>query len=567
MLALFIAFVGSLQAQTVTIGTGTTTVAGTNGVPIYRSGTTSTFHHSKSIQLLTAAQLSAAGLMNGSSITAWGYNKTNNGTPSGANGWTLNVYLKNSSNTTLASGTSWTTMISGATLGYTATITSANMPSATGYWMWPISGFTYTGGAIECYIEWFPATTMVSPMTTNTFSWQYTAAGNQAMGTSSATAIPGTQATWTTQARFYNTQITASCLAPTAVTSVIPDCGNNQFSLSVNVTALNGAPSVTVQSDNGNPGGPYSNVGVGTYLLGPYPNGTNVTVTVVHDGSAVCNLVNSGFTYDCATVGRNALSFDGVNDLVNCGAGSTLNITGNTITLEAWIYPTAWRTNVFEGNIINKEGGNAGFMLRAGAGGTLNFALSRQVITPFTAGFTEINSAPGTLALNTWQHVAGTYDGTTMMFFLNGNPVTPVVAPTTGFLIQTTANPMVIGGWSTDASRCFPGKIDDARVWNVAQPPASILANKDLELCGDEAGLVAYYRMNQGIAGGNNAGLTSVTDQTINANNGTISGMNLAGPTSNWVLGKTDLSPCLVCSAPPNAGSITGTATACYGQV
>ena len=149
------------HAQTITIGTGTTTTTG-NGTPIYRSSSTSSFHHSKSIQLLTAAQLSGAGLTAGANITGYGYNKQNNGQPAGANGWTINVYLKNSSATTLASGTSWSTMISGAVLGYTATITSSNMPSATGYWVWPISGFTYTGGAIECYIEWFPATAMAS---------------------------------------------------------------------------------------------------------------------------------------------------------------------------------------------------------------------------------------------------------------------------------------------------------------------------------------------------------------------------------------------------------------------
>ncbi len=225
------------HAQTITIGTGTTTTTG-NGTPIYRSSSTSSFHHSKSIQLLTAAQLSGAGLTAGANITGYGYNKQNNGQPAGANGWTINVYLKNSSATTLASGTSWSTMISGAVLGYTATITSSNMPSATGYWVWPISGFTYTGGAIECYIEWFPATAMASPYTTNSFTWQYTTSGNQAMGTSSSTAIPSSQSSWTTQARFYNTQIdytTGPCTGTPSpgntTTSASPVCPSATFSL------------------------------------------------------------------------------------------------------------------------------------------------------------------------------------------------------------------------------------------------------------------------------------------------------------------------------------------------
>ncbi|HNB81708.1 MAG TPA: hypothetical protein PLP14_06375, partial [Chitinophagaceae bacterium] len=53
----------SFAQVTVTIGTGTSaSTAGTNGDPIYRSSTTSSFHHKKSIHLLTASQLSAAGI-------------------------------------------------------------------------------------------------------------------------------------------------------------------------------------------------------------------------------------------------------------------------------------------------------------------------------------------------------------------------------------------------------------------------------------------------------------------------------------------------------------------------
>ena len=166
VVVLFASINWTFAQTTVTIGTGTSTsTAGTNGDPIYRSSTTSSFHHSKSIQLLTASQISAAGIPSGANITQWGYNKVSTGNPSGSNSWTINVYLKNSSATSLASGTAWSTMISGATLGYTATINSSNMPNTTGYWLWPITGFTYTGGAIECYVEWFPAGTMTTPFT------------------------------------------------------------------------------------------------------------------------------------------------------------------------------------------------------------------------------------------------------------------------------------------------------------------------------------------------------------------------------------------------------------------
>lgn len=56
-------------------------------------------------------------------------------------------------------------------------------------------------------------------------------------------------------------------------------------------------------------------------------------------------------------------------------------------------------------------------------------------------------------------------------------------------------------------------------------------------LGGIKAGLVAYFGFNQGIAGGNNAGLATAIDGTSNKNNGTLYNFALNGNTSNWVSG------------------------------
>ncbi|TAF71273.1 MAG: hypothetical protein EAZ58_04460, partial [Flavobacterium sp.] len=157
---------------------------------------------------MTASQLAGASVSSGAAITQIGYNKTTTGRPSGSNSWTLRVYLKNVSNTSLATGTSWDGLISGATLAYTATINSTNMPNTTGYWMWPTTGFTYTGGGILCCIEWFPAGTMATPFTSAAFGWEYTSVSSaQAMGTSSSTSIAGTNSSWSTQNYSYNTRL------------------------------------------------------------------------------------------------------------------------------------------------------------------------------------------------------------------------------------------------------------------------------------------------------------------------------------------------------------------------
>lgn len=338
-LLVFVFLGTSIIAQTATIGTGTLTASGTNGTPIYRSSTTSSFHHSKSIQLITAAQLASAGVTGGASITGWGYNKQNNGAPAGANAWTLNVYLKNSANTVLASGTAWNTMISGATLAYTATINSSNMPAGTGYWVWPTSGFTYTGGAIEAYIEWFPATTMTSPFTTNSFLWQYTAAGNQAMGTSSNVAIAGTNSSWTTQARFYNTQInysTTPCSGQpnpgNTIASAATVCNGSNVNLSLqNPTTGSGVSYVWEHSDddvNWTPFGP--NAPSASFTMGTTPKYFHCIVSCSADPNpGISNSVlvgNSGLLSCYCVAQQTSCSGDGIinvvlNTLSNASAG------------------------------------------------------------------------------------------------------------------------------------------------------------------------------------------------------------------------------------------------------
>ena len=96
---------------------------------------------------------------------------------------------------------------------------------------------------------------------------------------------------------------------------------------------------------------------------------------------------------------QNALDFDGTDDKVDCGNDTSVQVSGKAITLEAWIYPTAWKTNAFDGNVINKEYNlsNYGYMLRVGAAGKLNFAIGDGTWREITTGTI--------LSLNTWQHL------------------------------------------------------------------------------------------------------------------------------------------------------------------
>ncbi|MEO8591239.1 MAG: LamG domain-containing protein, partial [Flavobacteriales bacterium] len=352
-----------------------------------------------------------------------------------------------------------------------------------------------------------------------------------------------------------------TCFPPTASVNYVQDCGSNQFFLDVTVTDLSGATGVDVVSNYPlNPGADFG-VGLGTWQIGPFASNTNVVVSLLRNGDPTCDVNLGTYNFDCATNGQNALSFDGVNDRVSIPNTASTDITGTQLTLEAWIYPTAWRSGSFEGSIINKEAPDTkGYVLRCGANGTLSFNIGTG------AAWHEIISSTGVLTLNTWQHVAGTFDGTAMKFFKDGVQLTP--ATTTGVaapIASAPTTPVQIGLWSQSDTRGFIGKIDEVRIWNIALSQATIATQMNTLYCGDESGLMAYYQLNQGTAGGNNAGLTSVTDLAAApiADNGTISGMALSGPTSNWVLGKTGMGACVpvTCFAPVGGLTISGLTT------
>lgn len=227
---------------------------------------------------------------------------------------------------------------------------------------------------------------------------------------------------------------------------------------------------------------------------------------------------------------QNALSFDGVDDAVDVGNPVDVQITGTAITLEAWIYPTSWTNEAWRGNIIVKEesatGGGYGYMLRAGANGTVNFNFG-------SGSWNELNTDPGELVLNTWQHVAATYDGVKSRVYINGVLVDS--ASYTASISNAPTADLNIGA-NISLSRYFIGKIDEVRIWDIVRSQQEIITSMNSEFCGNP-GLKAYYQFNQGIANGINSTVLTLADSSGNGNDGTLSNMALLGTSSNWTDG------------------------------
>jgi streptogramin lyase len=89
------------------------------------------------------------------------------------------------------------------------------------------------------------------------------------------------------------------------------------------------------------------------------------------------------------------------------------------------------------------------------------------------------------------------------------------------------------------------------------------ISRRNCELAGNEAGLLAYYKFNQGAAALSNPTITALTDATPNGNNGLLSSnFALTGTTSNWLAGSPVISGSTIPAAPTAiAQSFCGTAT------
>lgn len=226
---------------------------------------------------------------------------------------------------------------------------------------------------------------------------------------------------------------------------------------------------------------------------------------------------------------NNALHFDGLSNMVDCGNPAAVQITGTSLTLEAWIKADSWQSQVFEGNILNKEsnglGIDYGYMMRVGDNGKVNFNIGNGYWTELTTS--------SILTIGQWHHIACVYDGDSMMIFVDGNQA---ASQATSISISNATANLALGNQPGEF-RYFNGAIDEVRIWNVARTATEILSYKDLEIVSTTPGLAAYYRFNQGTAGGDNTGITTLYDSTSNAVDGTLNNFMLMGSTSNWVAG------------------------------
>jgi chitodextrinase len=166
-----------------------------------------------------------------------------------------------------------------------------------------------------------------------------------------------------------------------------------------------------------------------------------------------------------------AVSFDGVNDLVTVPDSASLDVT--RVTMEAWVNPSAlggvWRPAVFKA-----QSGDMVYDLYASTSANVPNA-------GVSIGGEKATNGSAALPLNTWSHLAATYDGTTLRLYVNATQVGSLAV--TGN-IAVSSGALTIGG-NTVFGEWFKGLIDEVRVYNKALTQAEIQADMTRRVAAD----------------------------------------------------------------------------------
>ncbi len=151
------------------------------------------------------------------------------------------------------------------------------------------------------------------------------------------------------------------------------------------------------------------------------------------------------------------------------------NIFDGGGTVEAWIYVKGWgESNA--GRIASKCG--------SGNVSGWNFNITNSGILQFLSDWstTDLNAYAGTIALNTWYHVAVTFNstavaGTDPILYIDGDAKSLTITDSVGSVVTDAGSNLRIGIRGSGLDRQFDGKIDDVRIYSDALSASEVEKN------------------------------------------------------------------------------------------
>jgi len=156
--------------------------------------------------------------------------------------------------------------------------------------------------------------------------------------------------------------------------------------------------------------------------------------------------------------------FDGANDVIQVLSQRSLEIVG-PITLAAWVRPEATKTQevLVKGPRVRIDtgiGGSASFMPYG-----LAFSATGDVVFSLSPNLEATQARSHGYPTNEWFHVAGVYDGDSMMLYVDGELAALEVVTGT---LHTDSDPLLIGTRLSLPSSTFLGAIDEVRIYDRA---------------------------------------------------------------------------------------------------
>ncbi len=191
-----------------------------------------------------------------------------------------------------------------------------------------------------------------------------------------------------------------------------------------------------------------------------------------HDGSG-----DAAPTYAAGRFGQ-AFHFNGTDQSVSV-PNIYPDLDGWTqFTLEAWVNFDSFLVTPGNGYSIFSKVGTPSHAMNLNFGYQFGFTLNAsQMVCLFNhtgqlwPGYQTLADLHGAVTTNVWVHAAVTYDNNVVKLYLNGVPlVTNIIGPVT---IATTSSTLRISKDDND-NVPFPGRIDDARIYNRALSAAEI---------------------------------------------------------------------------------------------
>jgi len=225
-----------------------------------------------------------------------------------------------------------------------------------------------------------------------------------------------------------------------------------------------------------------------------------------------------------AGISGQALSFDGVDDYVDCGDIAATEGIG-ALTIEAWFYANSFGTN--DGIVGKRQSGvDDSWGVMTGTGNVIQFRT-------WTSAGAVLMSSNTALLTNTWHHIVAIYDGVDMRIYRNG-VLDSTPSAQTGNIIAGDSSVWI--GAYYDIGNTFDGLIDEVRIYNRALSADEIQQHYEQTRrniavkASNNNGLVGYWNMNEGSG-------SIANDVSANDNDGTLTWMATSS-NGGWVDGK-----------------------------